>query len=68
LGTEVLGRVEQISSTLQENTAKIDVVHHSTNEQYGAYEQLAMTVRQLDRVTRELQDAVSVFQTEAAES
>lgn len=68
LGAEVLGRVEQISSTLQENTAKTDVVHHSTNEQYGAYEQLAVTVGQLDRVTRELHDAVSVFRTEAAES
>ena len=67
-GAEVLARVEQISSTLQENTAKTDVVHHSTNAQYGAYEQLAMTVGQLDRVTRELQEAVSVFRTEAAES
>ncbi|QXE00752.1 methyl-accepting chemotaxis protein [Terribacillus sp. DMT04] len=68
LGGDVLSRMEQINSTLQENTAKTDIVHHSTNEQYEAYEQLAVTVSELERVTTDLQEAVSVFQTEAAES
>ncbi|SNZ06033.1 Methyl-accepting chemotaxis protein [Terribacillus aidingensis] len=68
LGGDVLSRVAQINSTLQENTAKTDIVHHSTNEQYEAYEQLAVTVGELERVTNDLQEAVAVFQTEAAES
>jgi methyl-accepting chemotaxis protein len=68
LGGDVLSRVEQINSTLQENTAKTDIVHHSTNEQYEAYEQLAVTVGELERVTNDLQEAVAVFQTETAES
>jgi methyl-accepting chemotaxis protein len=68
LGGDVLSRVEQINSTLQENTAKTDIVHHSTNEQYEAYRQLAVTVGELERVTNDLQEAVAVFQTEAAES